>query len=54
MSFLNGLEGSPRRDLAGFVRIHDPRTLMMRGRRGKNRADLLRNIIAIHASSGCS
>lgn len=40
-----GLDCSPRGDLAGFVRIHDPRTLMMPDRRGNNRADSLRNII---------
>ena len=40
-----GLDGSPRGDLAGFVRIHDERTLMMPDRRGNNRADLLKNII---------
>jgi hypothetical protein len=40
-----GLDCSPRGDLAGFVRIHDERTLMMPDRRGNNRADSLRNII---------
>lgn len=40
-----GLDCSPRGDLAGFVRIHDARTLMMPDRRGNNRADSLRNII---------
>lgn len=40
-----GLDCSPRGDLAGFVRIHDPRTLMMPDRRGNNRADSLKNII---------
>lgn len=40
-----GLDCSPRGDLAGFVRIHDPKTLMMPDRRGNNRADSLRNII---------
>lgn len=40
-----GLDCSPRGDLAGFVRIADPRTLMMPDRRGNNRADSLRNII---------
>jgi PPOX class probable FMN-dependent enzyme len=29
----------------GFVRIHDPRTLMMPDRRGNNRADSLKNIV---------
>ena len=40
-----GLDCSPRGDLAGFNRIHDDRTLMMPDRRGNNRADSLRNII---------
>jgi PPOX class probable FMN-dependent enzyme len=40
-----GLDCSPRGDLAGFVRIHDHRTLMMPDRRGNNRADSLKNII---------
>ena len=40
-----GLDCSPRGDLAGFVRIHDEKTLMMPDRRGKNRIDLLRNIL---------
>src|SRR5438132_8623544 len=40
-----GLDCSPRGDLAGFVRIHDDRTLMMPDRRGNNRIDSLRNIV---------
>ncbi len=40
-----GLDCSPRGDLAGFVRVHDEKTLMMPDRRGNNRADSLRNII---------
>ena len=40
-----GLDCSPRGDLAGFVRIHDTRTVMMPDRRGNNRADSLKNII---------
>ncbi|BCH32380.1 pyridoxamine 5'-phosphate oxidase [Mesorhizobium sp. L-8-10] len=40
-----GLDCSPRGDKAGFVRIHDDRTLMMPDRRGNNRADSLRNIL---------
>lgn len=40
-----GLDCSPRGDLAGFVRIHDERTLMMPDRHGNNRADSLKNII---------
>lgn len=40
-----GLDCSPRGDLAGFVRVQDERTLLMPDRRGNNRADLLKNII---------
>ena len=40
-----GLDCSPRGDLAGFVRVHDDRTLMMPDRRGNNRVDSLRNIV---------
>jgi PPOX class probable FMN-dependent enzyme len=40
-----GLDCSPRGDLAGFVRIADDRTLMLPDRRGNNRIDSLRNII---------
>ncbi len=40
-----GLDCSPRGDTAGFVRIHDERTLMMPDRRGNNRVDSLRNIV---------
>jgi uncharacterized protein len=40
-----GLDCSPRGDVAGFVRIHDQRTLMMPDRRGNNRIDSLRNIV---------
>jgi len=40
-----GLDCSPRGDLAGFVRIHDERMLMMPDRRGNNRVDSLRNIV---------
>jgi PPOX class probable FMN-dependent enzyme len=41
-----GLDCSPRGDKPGFVRIADPRTLMLPDRRGNNRVDSLRNIIA--------
>ena len=41
-----GLDCSPRGDLPGFVRIHDETTLMMPDRRGNNRVDSLRNLIA--------
>ena len=40
-----GLDCSPRGDRAGFVRVHDERTLMMPDRRGNNRVDSLRNIV---------
>ncbi|TGQ72620.1 pyridoxamine 5'-phosphate oxidase family protein [Mesorhizobium sp. M00.F.Ca.ET.186.01.1.1] len=40
-----GLDCSPRGDLAGFVRIVDAKTVMMPDRRGNNRADSLKNII---------
>jgi uncharacterized protein len=40
-----GLDCSPRGDLAGFVRIADERTLLLPDRRGNNRVDSLRNII---------
>ena len=40
-----GLDCSPRGDLAGFVRVHDEYTLMMPDRRGNNRVDSLRNIV---------
>ncbi|WP_157015469.1 pyridoxamine 5'-phosphate oxidase family protein [Mesorhizobium xinjiangense] len=40
-----GLDCSPRGDLAGFVRIHDERTLMLPDRRGNNRVDSLKNIV---------
>lgn len=40
-----GLDCSPRGDLAGFVRVQDDRTLLMPDRRGNNRADSLKNVI---------
>lgn len=40
-----GLDCSPRGDLPGFVRIADPKTLMLPDRRGNNRIDSLRNIV---------
>jgi len=40
-----GLDCSPRGDVAGFVRVHDEKTLMMPDRRGNNRVDSLRNIV---------
>jgi uncharacterized protein len=40
-----GLDCSPRGDMAGFVRIGDDKTLIMPDRRGNNRIDSLRNIV---------
>ena len=40
-----GLDCSPRGDRAGFVHIHDARTLLMPDRRGNNRVDSLCNIV---------
>jgi PPOX class probable FMN-dependent enzyme len=40
-----GLDCSPRGDPSGFVRVADPRTLMIPDRRGNNRIDSLRNIV---------
>ena len=40
-----GLDCSPRGDLAGLVRVHGDKTLMMPDRRGNNRVDSLRNIV---------
>lgn len=40
-----GLDCSPRGDLPGFVRIADPKTLMLPDRRGNNRIDSLSNIV---------
>ena len=40
-----GLDCSPRGDRPGFVRISDPRTLMLPDRIGNNRVDSLRNIV---------
>ena len=40
-----GLDCSPRGDMAGFVRIHDENTVMIPDRRGNNRVDSLRNIV---------
>jgi PPOX class probable FMN-dependent enzyme len=41
-----GLDCSPRGDPAGFVRIGDDRTLLLPDRRGNNRLDTLRNLVA--------
>lgn len=40
-----GLDCSPRGDMAGFVRIADETTVMIPDRRGNNRVDSLRNIV---------
>jgi PPOX class probable FMN-dependent enzyme len=40
-----GLDGSPRGDRPGFVRVADEKTLMLPDRRGNNRIDSLRNIV---------
>ena len=40
-----GLDCSPRGDVKGFVRVHDPRTLLIPDPRGNNRIDLLQNIV---------
>jgi PPOX class probable FMN-dependent enzyme len=42
----DGLDCSPRGDAPGFVRVLDDRTLMLPDRRGNNRIDSLRNVIA--------
>ncbi len=42
----DGLDCSPRGDRPGFVRIADPKTLMLPDRHGNNRIDSLRNILA--------
>src|SRR6201987_601161 len=41
----DGLDCSPRGDPAGFVRVHDEKTLLVPDRRGNNRIDSLRNIL---------
>ncbi len=40
-----GLDCSPRGDLAGFVRVADDRTLLLPDRQGNNRIDTLRNVV---------
>lgn len=40
-----GLDCSPRGDPKGFVRVADPKTLMIPDRRGNNRVDSLRNLV---------
>ena len=41
----SGVDASPRGDAPGFVRVADPRTLLLPDRRGNQRLDSLRNII---------
>ncbi len=41
-----GLDVSPRGDAAGFVTVADARTLLLPDRRGNNRIDTLRNVVA--------
>lgn len=41
-----GLDASPRGDPAGFVEVRDEHTLLLPERRGNNRIDSLRNLIA--------
>ena len=40
-----GMDCSPRGDPAGFVRVHDEKTLLIPDRRGNNRIDSLRNLV---------
>ena len=42
----DGLDASPRGDGPGFIRIENDTTLLLPDRRGNNRTDSLRNIIA--------
>ena len=42
----HGLDASPRGDRAGFVAVEDERTLLLPERRGNNRVDSLRNLVA--------
>jgi PPOX class probable FMN-dependent enzyme len=41
-----GLDVSPRGDPGGFVHVEDERTLLLPDRRGNNRIDSLRNVLA--------
>ena len=41
-----GLDQSPRGDAPGFVRVRDERTIVLPDRRGNNRLDTLRNLVA--------
>jgi len=42
----DGLDCTPRGDPAGFVRVKDDKTLLIPDRRGNNRIDSLRNLMA--------
>ncbi len=42
----DGMDASPRGDAPGFVEVGDEKTLLIPDRRGNNRVDSLRNIIA--------
>ena len=42
----DGLDTSPRGDAPGFVQVEDDKTLLLPDRKGNNRIDSLRNIIA--------
>ncbi|WP_395055386.1 pyridoxamine 5'-phosphate oxidase family protein [Polaromonas sp.] len=42
----DGLDASPRGDAPGFVQLQDDTTLLLPERRGNNRVDSLRNILA--------
>lgn len=42
----DGLDASPRGDAPGFIAVEDEHTLLLPDRRGNNRADSLRNVIA--------
>lgn len=42
----DGLDASPRGDPAGFIHIEDEHTLLLPERRGNNRIDSLRNLLA--------
>src|SRR5215468_10071294 len=40
-----GMDCSPRGDPPGFVRVRDPKTVLIPDRRGNNRIDSLRNLV---------
>ncbi len=42
----DGVDASPRGDAPGFVHVEDEHTLMLPDRRGNNRGDSLRNLVA--------